>query len=228
MTERRALLAGATGLVGGYGLDELLDSNRYATITALTRRPLERRHHTLREVTADFDRLDTLGDRLAADDVFCCLGTTIRRAGSPDAFRRVDFDYPLALARAARLHGTVQFVIVSSLGADPDARTFYLRVKGELERALSEVGMRTLVVVRPSLLLGSRRESRPAEAVGKLVLSAVAPLLVGRLARYRPIHARDVARAMVQLAARGLTGLHTFESDELRALARHTGAPPSG
>lgn len=219
------MLAGATGLVGGYCLAELLAADRYERVIALARRPLNRTHAKLTELLADFKRLDELGDRLAADDVYCCLGTTIRRAGSPDAFRRVDLDYPLALAAAARLQGAAQFLIVSSLGADAAARTLYLRVKGELERSLSQIGLRALVVVRPSLLLGSRRESRPTEALAKVVLSAVAPLLVGRLARYRPVHARDVARAMVQLAGRGLTGRHTFESDELRALARRIDTP---
>lgn len=220
MTGRTALVAGGSGLVGGYCLEELLASHRYDRVLAVGRRPLARSHQKLEARRADFDRLDALGDALRADDVFCCLGTTIRKAGTRDAFRRIDRDHPLALARAAAQYGAATFAVVSSLGADPTSRTFYLRVKGELEAALEALPLRTLLVFRPSVLLGPRAESRPVETVGKAILWAVTPLLRGRLAQYRPIHGRDVARAMVRLAGQDLEGTHVLESDEIRRVAR--------
>lgn len=215
----RALVAGASGLVGGACLAELLDSPRYAEVTALVRRPLPHHHPRLRQVRVDFDSPGEEVRSLRVDDVFCCLGTTLRKAGSRDAFRRVDYALPLRLAEETRAGGAEQFLLVSSLGADPRARTFYLRVKGELEHALAAVGFPTLVIARPSLLLGRRPEFRLGEALGAAVLRTVGPLLVGRWRKFRPIPARKVARVMIVMANAGKRGRTVLESDQLFRLA---------
>lgn len=233
MTSRVALIAGASGLVGQHCLDELLQWERYSRVVSLGRRSLERSHAgltersharltershaTLTELQVNFDQLDGLGDQLRADDVFCCLGTMMARAGSREAFRAVDFGYPLALARAALARGATQFALVSAVGADPAAWAFYSRVKGELEEALNWLTFRSLLIFRPSLLLGNRAEPRATEAVAKVVLSGLSPVLRGRWRKYRPIHARVVARAMVTVASRDLEGRHVFESDQMLA-----------
>ena len=221
MTRKRALIAGSSGLVGGYCLEELLNSDVYETVTALVRRPLGREHAKLHQVQVDFDELEDLGDLLRARDVFCCLGTTMRKAGSREAFRKVDFEYPLALARICHRHGARQFVLISALGADPSARiAFYNRVKGEVEEAIGEIGYGTLVIMRPSLLLGNRAEARLGETLGKVASLFASPFLLGKLRKYRAVEARDVARAMVRLANFGLQGRHVVESDQIQEEAR--------
>lgn len=215
---KTALLAGATGLVGGHCLNELLASPHYESVISIGRRPLGRTDPKLRDVATDLDAVTP--DLVAgADDVFCCLGTTIKKAGSLDAFRRVDFDMPMALARAALGAGATRFCLVSSVGAGPRARTFYLQVKGELENALGDLGFRSLLLFRPSLLLGNRAEPRAGERFAELALQVVNPLLRGGWRKYRSIEAAAVARAMVRLAEQGTEGRRVVESDEIARIA---------
>jgi uncharacterized protein YbjT (DUF2867 family) len=198
--KRTAVLAGPTGLVGGRLLDILLREPRYRRVVALSRRPLAP-DPKLEVVEADYDRLDHclsgVGPADRPVDVFCCLGTTIARAGSNEAFRRVDHDYALALGRWARGAAAHRMIVISALGADAASRVFYNRVKGETERDLGALGLSSLVVVRPSLLAGDRDEFRPGE---RLALIATRPFRALIPAGVRPIAAGDVARAMVDAA----------------------------
>ena len=214
---RTALLLGATGLVGSHCLDLLLDSGHYTAVRALTRSPLGRRHPRLSEVRIDLEEMDGRPELFGVDDVFCCLGTTMARAGSEEAFRRVDHDYPLRAAELATTEGADQFLLVSAVGADPQSRIFYNRVKGEVEGAVKRLPFRAVWLLRPSLLLGERSELRVGEKVAAAVALPLAPLLVGRLRRYRPVAGRDVAAAMVRLALEGDTG-GVVESDEITAV----------
>ena len=136
---RVALLAGASGLVGGYVLDSLLDAPDFSRVFAISRRPLGREHSRLANRIVQFDKLESQLKGTACHVAFCCLGTTLKQAGSEAAFRQVDFDYALAFARAARVAQAQRFVVVSSAGANPESKNFYLRVKGEMERALAEL-----------------------------------------------------------------------------------------
>jgi len=196
--KKRALIVGATGLVGGYVLRRLLAHSRYSRVEILVRRESPIRDPKLTQRIVDFASLDVLG--IAADEVFCCLGTTIRKAGSEEAFRRVDYDYPLTLARLAKVVGADKFLLVSALGANPKSAVFYNRVKGEVEHAIAAVGLPAAYFFRPSLLLGPRAENRPGEKIGIAVGKAIAPLMIGGLRKYRPIHADTVAAAMVYVA----------------------------
>lgn len=215
---KTALVAGATGLVGRTLLEELSRAPAYGTITAVVRKAPRESSPTVRLVEADFDHLEALGPVLAADDVFCCLGTTMRKAKSKEAFRRVDLEYPLVLARAARAQGAQQFLVISSIGAHPEASSFYLRTKGEMEEALGALGFACVIILRPSVLLGPRGELRPGEALGKFLMRLASPLLQGGVRKYRPIQARIVARAMVTLAGMGLYGRHIVESDGIEQM----------
>jgi len=197
---RTAVVAGPTGLVGSRLLDILLRERRYRRVVALSRRALEPEPR-LEVVDADYDRLDhVLAKVTSADgpiDVFCCLGTTIGRAGSKEAFRRVDRDYVLALGRwafGARAH---RMIVISAAGADPASSVFYSRVKGETERDLAALRLRSLVIVRPSLLSGQRDEFRLGE---RLALIATRPFRRLIPAGVRPIDAADVAQAMLDAA----------------------------
>lgn len=213
-----ALLLGATGLVGGHVLDLLLADPAYRRVTVLTRRPLARMDSKLDQRTADFDRLRDHEISFAADHVFCCLGTTIAAAGSQPAFRRVDYDYVVEAARLAAEHGARSFLLVSAAGASARSRIFYSRVKGEAEDAVRALPLGSVVILRPSLLLGEREGVRAGESVAKRVMPALEWMLVGPLRRYRAIQASVVARAMVRLAKEAPRGVRVVESDEIQRI----------
>ena len=216
---RTAWIAGATGLVGGQLLDRLLEDPTYGRVVSLGRRGLERAHLKLESKVVAFDQLDAV-DLPRADDVFCALGTTIRRAGSQQAFRRVDYDYVMALARRAVETGAAQFLVVTAIGASPRSRVFYSRVKGEVERDVAALPFRAVHVFRPSFLTGERAENRPLERLGIPLFRAIGPLLVGPLRRYRAIAGATVARAMRSAALAGVSGLRVYESDEIERMGR--------
>ncbi len=211
---RVALLAGGSGLVGGHLLRLLLEDPRWGHVVSVGRREVDVRHEKLEQRILD---LTEIGDLPPVDDAFCALGTTIKKAGSQPAFRSVDHDAVVELARAARQSGASSFVHVTALGADAGSRVFYNRVKGETERDVAAVGIATTIAFRPSILDGDRDESRPAEQLGLVVLRALAPVL-GKL---RPTRAEDVARAMINEAGRGQPGTRTIGAGEIARLARH-------
>ena len=219
-----ALIAGASGLVGSHLLEQLLESPEYDRVIALGRRPLERTHPKLVPVVADFSALDKATVELRCDDAFCCLGSTIKQAGSAENFRAVDHGAVLALAWAARRNGASRFFLVSALGADASSRFLYNRVKGETEEALQVLGFSTLGIFRPSLLLGSRREFRPGERISAVILWLAEPLLLGRLRPYRAIQAEVVARAMLRCSfGRQGQGVLVYRSDEIQDLGEYRG-----
>lgn len=214
-----ALLLGATGLVGGHVLDLLLADPAYTRVTVLGRRPVARMHPKLDQRTANFDRLrEEHAISFAVDDVFCCLGTTIAAAGSQDAFRRVDHDYVVSAARAAAEHGARRYLLVSAAGANARSRIFYNRVKGEAEDGVRAQALEGVAILRPSLLLGERAESRTGERWAQRIMPAMDWMMVGPLRRYRPIEAATVARAMVRLAKEGTRGVRVLESDEIQQI----------
>jgi uncharacterized protein YbjT (DUF2867 family) len=227
----RALLFGATGLVGGHCLDALIKSPRYERVVTVGRREIERRGNKHVHRVLDFARLDPFDSLERADDVFCCLGTTIEKAGSRAEFRKVDFDYVLRAGKFAKKTGAAQFLVVSAIGANPESALFYNRIKGETEAALRALELPALHVFRPSVLLGSRQEFRLGERLVKLPLLAFGPLMLGPLRRYRLIEADVVARVMLCVAARGQRGVHIYESERIAALSRElqpeVGPPPA-
>ena len=213
-------IAGATGLVGTQLLAQLLEDPGVTSVNALVRRPVAFVDPKLHEVMTDFERPESLRPHLAVDAVFCALGTTLKRAGSQEAFRKVDYTYPLSLATQAEAAGARQFSIVTAVGADVRSRVFYSRVKGELEEALRKLSFpQGLHLFHPSLLLGHRQESRPGERVAELLMRATGPLLGGPLLRYRAIDASAVARVMRRASQSATAGVHIYEGDTLFALA---------
>lgn len=216
---RTALLAGASGLVGGQLLGRLLADPGWTKVTVLARRPMpdapgaSSGRPDVRVV--DFAGLDGAA-AIAADAAFCALGTTIKKAGSQAAFRAVDLDAVVAFARFARRAGAERFVLVSSVGADPTAGNFYLRTKGEAEAAVTAIGFPRLVILRPSLLLGDRAEARPGEAIARVLAPIFNPIVPKR---YRGIDAGVVAGAMVAAARATAPGQWIWENEEIRAQA---------
>lgn len=219
MSPRTALLAGATGLVGSHVLDLLLRGSDWTHVVTVGRRTSPVRHEKLEQRIVDLGALEAAGDLPPIDDVFCCLGTTIKQAGSQAAFRRVDHDFVVGVARAGLRAGATQFLLVSAIGADPTSRVFYSRVKGEGEADVRTLPYRAIQIFRPSLLLGTRTEFRLGERITMLAAPVLSPFLVGRLRRYRPIHAATVAQAMINLAREAPRGPNVFEYDAMIAHA---------
>jgi uncharacterized protein YbjT (DUF2867 family) len=216
---RLAILLGASGLVGGFCLQALLAEPVYERIVLLNRRelPVAAYPRPVQRL-ADFEKLAD-HDLAGADDVFCALGTTIRKAGSQPAFRRVDLEYPLMAARLARQAGAKQFVLVSSVGADPASKNFYLRIKGELEQEIGKLGFQAVHIFRPSLLLGKREEFRSGERVVQAIAPALNFVMFGGLRRYRAIKAAAVGKAMVAAAREESDGVFVHEYDAILKLA---------
>jgi uncharacterized protein YbjT (DUF2867 family) len=200
-------------LIGAFLLQRLLQHSLYTHVHAWARKPLAVSHQKLAVDVLDFGKLHE--HRVSADDVYCCLGTTIKQAGSQAAFRRVDFDYVVGLAAAAARDGAKRLLVVSSLGADARSGVFYNRVKGEMEEAVRAAGVARTLIFRPSLLSGPRAEYRTGERIGLVVGSVLGPLL----GRYRPIHGDLVAAAMLRAALDDLPS-QVFESQQIRALAQ--------
>jgi uncharacterized protein YbjT (DUF2867 family) len=214
-----AVLLGASGLVGGYCLQTLLADPACERIILLTRRELVAvRHPRLMQRIVNFDAL-TLADFASAEVVYCALGTTMRKAGSKEAFRRVDVDYQLAAAKLGRQAGARQFVLVSAVGADAASNNFYLRTKGELEQEIGELGFAGLHIFRPSLLLGKREEFRLGERLAVVVMPLLNLAMLGGLRRYRAIPAAMVGRAMAIVTRGNKSGTFVYEYDAIRKLA---------
>lgn len=226
-SDRTAILLGASGLVGGFCLRELVDDPSYTRVMlfgrrqlpALTRAKVSQRIAELATLTAD--------DLRGAQDLFCALGTTIRKAGSQAEFRRIDLELPLHLANEAVQAGAEQMVVVSSVGADPCSKNFYLRTKGELEEELAKLPFRAVHILRPSLLLGKRDEFRLGEAIGMTVAPALDLLTLGKLRRYHSVHAQLVGLAMVAATRQGTAGVHIYEYRQIVSLARRESSPQS-
>jgi uncharacterized protein YbjT (DUF2867 family) len=224
---KTAILLGASGLVGGFCLEALLEDAGYTRIVLLNRRALPiAANPRVTQKAISFDHLSP-GDFSGAHDVFSALGTTIRTAGSEEAFRKVDVEYPLTAARIAHQAGARQFVLCSSVGADAWAKNFYLRTKGELEQEIGKLGFDRFHIVRPSLLLGKREESRPGERAMQAVTPLLNVVMLGPLRRFRGIPAATVGRAMVAAAGLSRPGTFIYEYDEIVRLGQEKRGSPN-
>lgn len=209
-----AVVAGGTGLVGGSLLSRLAQDLDYAGVTAIGRREITIPGIT--SVVIELEKLEPKHVPETARVAFCCLGTTIKKAGSQDAFRSVDHDMVVRFAEACLLRGVRSFHVVSAIGADADSRVFYNRVKGEMEREVRKMGFSSVCVYRPSFLRGAREESRPGERAGLVAARVLHPVLPRKL---RAIPAETVARAMVNHAKTPCRGFKVHDSGELWGLA---------
>jgi uncharacterized protein YbjT (DUF2867 family) len=217
-----AWLAGGSGLVGGALLRRLLQDEHFTKVISTGRRRLALDHPKLAQELVDFSSPAAFQALEAPEVAFSCLGTTIGKAGSREAFRAVDRDAVLAFARAARAQGARVFLHVSALGANPRSSIFYNSVKGEIEEAVARVGFESVYALRPSILDGEREESRPGERLGLAVARALGPLL----GKYRPTPVGAVAEAMVVLARTPAPGSHAVDAGAISRMADRTSAPP--
>ena len=214
-----ALVAGATGLIGKLLLKKLASDSYYQEIITVTRRELTGdQPEKVRNIVVDFDNPGSFS-LPKVDDVFCCLGTTMRKAGSREAFYKVDFTYPVTLAELTKNLGASKYLIVTALGADKDSKIYYNRVKGEVEDALAKIGFTSLFILRPSLLLGARVEKRPGERLAQILSEKLAFLFFGPFKAYKAIEAEKVAGAMVSLAKTDQQGINVISSSEIAKIS---------
>ncbi len=217
---KSALLIGASGLVGSGLLDYLLNSNEYYKVSIFVRKSIALNHAKLEERVINFEQLEDYQDAFDVDDIFCTLGTTMKKARSKENFKQVDFEYPLEIAKLAEKNQT-NFYIVTAIGADPKSPFFYSRVKGQLEEELKKLNLPSLHIFQPSLLLGERKEFRLGEEIGAMFSKVLSFLFIGRLKRYRPIPAKKVAYAMYRAAQQKVTGAYIYSSEKIAKMAEY-------
>jgi uncharacterized protein YbjT (DUF2867 family) len=221
---------GASGLTGGELLKALLADGNVSEVRAAVRRPLGINHPKLRESVIAFDDQAALQSVVGGcETVYVAVGTTNRKVGGDkDAYRRVDFDIPVEVAKACAAMGVYGISLVSSVGADPENQyNFYIKLKGVVEETVSEQGVPQTVIVRPSVLLGKRSEKRTGERIAQVGMSMVSGLLSGRLKKYRVIRAEDVARAMLMASRTLPKGIHILEYGDMMDLSKRYLADPT-
>lgn len=216
MQKRNALLAGATGLVGKSLLNQLLADDNYDKVVIITRKAMDVNHPKLVQKLIDFDTIESLKLEFQIDDVFCALGTTIKTAGSQDAFYKVDYTYVVNLGHWCAANGVTRYMIVSAMGSNPKSGIFYNRVKGEMETAVSKLSIPQIQIFRPSLLMGNRTEKRGGEKFAQIIMGSLSFLFVGPLLKYKAIHADVVAKAMINAAKQDVKGFTVYESGEMQ------------
>jgi uncharacterized protein YbjT (DUF2867 family) len=210
-----ATLVGSTGLIGGYLLEELLNDPYFDTVRILIRRPIDTTHPKLEKKIVDFNDSDSLLVALSNSDVlFCAIGSTMKKVkGDKDAYRKIDFEIPVKLARFCKMTGCEKFILVSSAGANSKSMNFYQRLKGETDEVVKEAGLKTVHIMRPSLLLGERKEFRLGENIGKAVMTSLSFLIPDK---YKAIQGKDVAKVMVALSKKNEEGSFIHENSEIR------------
>ena len=215
---KTALIIGSTGLIGSELLNLLLDSNDYLKVITFVKRDTGVKHPKLTQHIIDFDKPETYKELVVGDDFFCTIGTTIKKAGSKEAFKKVDFGYSKQFAAYALLNKVEQFLIISSLGANANSGNFYLKTKGQIQDFLKDCNFESIAVLQPSLLLGNRTEFRLGEKVGAFFMKTLSFFFVGNLKKYKPIESKTVAKALFKIAQTNNKGFKIYESDAIQEI----------
>lgn len=213
-----ALVFGASGLTGRFLIEHLIEDQAYGSIKVFVRKELPIQNHKIRQVTFDPERIENISQDMMGDHLFCCIGSTIKKAGSKEAFYRTDHDLVEKIAQIGSANKVKSFVVISSIGANSGSGNFYLRTKGQMEDSIKTFNFSSLSIVRPSMLMGIRNEKRLGEEIAKKIYKIMNPLLVGPFRKYKSIHASTVAKSMIKLAKQS-RDIKVVESDELQQLA---------
>lgn len=216
--KKEAIVVGATGLIGNSLLEQLLENPNYGKVTAIVRKKQLRQHPKLKQLVVNFDLLDSYADQIKGDVVFCALGTTKSKTPDQSQYRKIDYQYPLDVARIAFQNGATQYHLVSAMGANPNSGIFYSKLKGEVEQDLKKIPYNSIHIYRPSLLDGERKEKRAAESIMNSIMQVINPILIGPLRKYRSIKIERVASAMIKQSLKPETGIHTYLSDKIQQL----------
>ncbi|AYL98162.1 NAD(P)H-binding protein [Mucilaginibacter celer] len=216
---KKAIVAGASGLIGSHLLQILLTQAYYDEVLILVRKELPIEHHKLKQLVVDFDQLTSYLEELKGDAVFCCLGSTKKKTPDLSVYYKIDHDYAVQLAQLALQNGVKQYHLVSSIGANINGGNFYTKTKGQTEADITAIGLPTLHIYRPSALTGDRNEKRPMEKVVAVIMSLINPLFVGRYKKYRSIEGATVAMAMYKQSIKNATGVFIHESDKIEQIS---------
>jgi uncharacterized protein YbjT (DUF2867 family) len=215
---KKAILFGASGFIGSYLLEGLLNDPDYAQVTVVVRKHLNMSHPKLQVLIGDYDTLTALKDQIIADEVFITLGTTKAKTPDEKTYYQVDHDYPVLAAALARDNGARSVFAVTAVGSKTSSKVFYIRTKGETERDLIGLNMDYTHIFRPSMIMGNRKESRPLEIFFIALISAINPLFVGGMKKYRGIEGKDIAKAMINAAKRQSERVKIYEWQEMMEL----------
>lgn len=214
----KAIIAGASGLIGSNLVNILLEAPQYAEVLVIVRKELPIQHKKLVQLVINFDELDKHAAAITGHAIFSCLGTTKAQTPDKDQYRKIDHDYPLQLAQLAKQNGVEQFHVVTAIGANKNSSTFYLKLKGELEDELQKLGLKTLHIYQPAMLMGERERSRLLEKIATGVFKVIDPLLVGGLKKYRSVKGSTVAHAMFKKSLESATGTFIYISDKIHTI----------
>lgn len=214
----KAIIAGASGLIGSNLVNILLEAPQYAEVLVIVRKELPIQHKKLVQLVINFDELDKHAAAITGHAIFSCLGTTKAQTPDKDQYRKIDHDYPLQLAQLAKQNGVEQFHVVTAIGANKNSSTFYLKLKGELEDELQKLGLKTLHIYQPAMLMGERERSRLLEKIATGVFKVIDPLLVGGLKKYRSVKGSTVANAMFKKSLESATGTFIYTSDKIHTI----------
>lgn len=216
---KKAILLGASGLIGHNLLEKLLANDNYREVLSISRKSIDLKHDKLQQLIINFDNLNDYIDQISGDEVFCCLGSTIKKTPDLNLYRKIDYQYPLDVAQIAFTNGAKHYHLVSAMGADVKSRLFYSRTKGEVERDLQQIPFQSTHIYRPSLLDGERKEERKTENTMIKLMRTINPILIGPLRKYRSIKIEKVATAMLNKANSNETGVHIYASDQIQEMA---------
>ena len=216
---KKAIIAGASGLIGSELVNLLLKQPEYDEVVLLVRKQLRLSNDKLRQIIINFDELEAYTDQINGHVVFSCLGTTKKQTPDLALYRTIDHDYPLKLAHIAKQNNVRQFHLVSSLGANAGSSFFYTKLKGETEEALKAIGLTCLNIYQPSVLVGNRKKTRLAERLVVAIMRFINPLLIGGWKKYRSICAGTIASAMFNRSLKNNEGVFVFPSDKIKLIA---------
>ena len=222
MIEKIATIVGATGMIGNYLLETLLKDDNFTTVRIIVRRPYPKTDPKMEVKLVDFNDAESFKLALEeSDTIFCCIGTTQKNVkGDNSLYRKIDYDIPLKAARFGKEAGCEKFIIITSVGADSHSSTFYLKLKGELEKAIHSLGLETVHIFQPSMLLGERKEKRTGERILQGSMKLISGLFFGRLQKFKAIHGRTVAKAMLNAAKKEEKGFFRYTYDGINKLTR--------
>ena len=211
---KTALIFGSTGLIGNNLLDIILQNNHYDHIKLFVRSVTENNNSKVEIIHTDFDHLEKHKDSIVGEDCFFCIGTTRKNTPDKSQYTRIEYNIPIEVAKIAKSNSVNNFIYVSSLGANPNATGLYLKNKGKAEEELKKLNFTKLSIIRPSILLGNRKENRVGEKIGILLMKTLSPLFLGKLKKYKPIKVENVAKAMVNISQNNYLKI-SFDSDQL-------------
>ncbi|RYZ97618.1 MAG: NAD-dependent epimerase/dehydratase family protein [Sphingobacteriaceae bacterium] len=215
----KAIIVGASGLIGSNLLQQLLQQPDYDEVLIMVRKGLQITHPKLKQAIVNFNALDKYAALITGHALFCCLGTTNHKTPDKAVYRKIDHDYPVQLAQLASQKGVEEFHLVSAVGANASSSQFYLKTKGETERDVKKTGVKALHIYQPSFLVGDRADARLGEKIAGAVLFVLDPLLIGGLKKFRSIKASTVARAMLNQSLINKDGIFVHPSDQIKELA---------